>query len=284
LTTRRDALGHTTQYRYDAAGRLIEVVEPGVDKGSANDGTSVIQHAIHQYTWNGEGQLLAYTDPLGGSTRYTYDGDGRPLTRTDAAGRSLVYRYDPAGRLTTLVNENSAQTPFLYNLLDQLTDEIGFDGRHQRYCYNAAGELTHLIETGGTDVGPGKVTHFERDALGHLLAKRSSSQKPISGDTSCHLRGGTRGDHFKNANEQLHKQLKNDPDLAKPLGPDVVAHVKPGPRGGYKTTSQPGLTWHHSAQDPSQLELIPRGQHKTPGPVQETLHPDQQGGFKKFNC
>ncbi len=177
LTTRQDALGHTTQYRYDTAGRLIEVVEPGVnknsDKGSANDGKAVIQHAIHQYTWNGEGQLLAYTDPLGGSTRYTYDGDGRPLTRTDAAGRSLVYRYDAAGRSTTLVNENSAQTQFRYNLLDHLTDEIGFDGRHQRYCYNAAGELTHLIETGGSDLGPGKVTHFERDALGSLLAKRS---------------------------------------------------------------------------------------------------------------
>jgi YD repeat-containing protein len=185
LTQRQDALGHATQYRYDAAGRLVQVAEPGVNKNSDKDNTkdgTAIQHAIHQYTWNGEGQLLAYTDPLGGATRYTYDGDGRPLTRVDAAGRSLVYRYDAAGRLTTLVNENSAQTLFRYNLLDQLTDEIGFDGRHQRYVYNAAGELTHLIETGGTDVGPGKVTHFERDALGRLLAKRYGYVKASGAD------------------------------------------------------------------------------------------------------
>ncbi|WP_374008412.1 hypothetical protein [Delftia lacustris] len=39
--------------------------------------------------------------------------------------------------------------------------------------YNAAGELTHVIEAGGSDAGPGKVTCFERDALGRLLAKRA---------------------------------------------------------------------------------------------------------------
>ena len=55
--------------------------------------------------------------------------------------------------------------------MDRLTNEIGFDGRHQRYGYNLAGELTHLIEAGGSDFGPGKVTHFQRDVLGRLIAK-----------------------------------------------------------------------------------------------------------------
>jgi RHS repeat-associated protein len=100
----------------------------------------------------------------------------------------------------------------------------------------------------------------------------------------CHLLNGSREDHFKFANEQLHAQLQKDPSLAKGLGPDVVAHVKPGPRGGYAETSPPGLTWHHSAQDPTKIELIPRDQHRAPGPVQGTLHPNQQGGFKKLNC
>lgn len=164
LTARQDALGQTTQYHYDGAGRLLRVREPGAVNAAPT---------VHQYAWNGEGQLLAYTDPLGGSTRYTYDGDGRPLTRMDAAGRTLAYRYDAGGRLIALVNENGAQTTFRYDLRDQLTDEIGFDGRWQRYVYNAAGELTHVIETGGCEAGPGKVTHLERDALGRLLTKRA---------------------------------------------------------------------------------------------------------------
>ncbi|WCM87178.1 RHS repeat domain-containing protein [Acidovorax sp. NCPPB 3576] len=167
LVQRTDALGQSTHYRYDSAGRLVHVAEPGTDSATA----------LHQYTWNGEGHLLAYTDPMGATTRYTYDGVGRPLTRIDAAGRSLAYHYDRAGRLIALDNENRAQTTFRYNLRDQLTDEIGFDGRWQRYVYNAASELTHLIEAGGSDAGPGKVTHFERDALGRLLAKRAQGHE-----------------------------------------------------------------------------------------------------------
>lgn len=169
ILERTDALGHTTRYAYDGAGRLVRVEEPGADG----------QVAVHQYGWNGESQLLAYADPLGQTTRYTYDGAGRPLTRQDAAGRTLAYHYDPAGRLASLVNENGARTTFRYDLLDQLTDEIGFDGRWQRYVYNAAGELTHVIEAGGCGAGPGKVTRFERDALGRLLAKRSHGHDAV---------------------------------------------------------------------------------------------------------
>nr|WP_252980585.1 RHS repeat protein [Delftia acidovorans] len=77
--------------------------------------------------WDEADRLMAYTDCSGQTTRYTYDGMGRPLTRIDTAGRSLAYHYDRAGRW-------------------------------QRYIYNAAGELTHLIEAGGSDAGPGKVT------------------------------------------------------------------------------------------------------------------------------
>ncbi|WP_287085087.1 hypothetical protein [Acinetobacter sp.] len=120
--------------------------------------------------WDEADRLMAYTDCSGQTTRYTYDGMGRPLTRIDTAGRSLAYHYDRAGCLIALDNENYARTHFRYDLL---TDEVGFDDRWQRYIYNAAGELTHVIEAGGSNAGPGKVTCFERDALGRLLAKRA---------------------------------------------------------------------------------------------------------------
>jgi YD repeat-containing protein len=63
-----------------------------------------------------------------------------------------------------------------------LSDEIGLDGRHQRYVYNAAGELTHLIEAGGSEQGPGRVTRYERDVLGRLTALRAE------GDANCSAR------------------------------------------------------------------------------------------------
>ena len=159
LAASADTLGHTTRYRHDAQGRLREVTEP--------------TGATHRYEWGGEGQLLAYTDPLGGTTRYRYHGSGQPAERTDARGGVLRYHYDLGERLVALTNENGAHTRFLYDAADHLTDEIGFDGRWQRYVYNAAGELTHVVEAGGSDAGPGKVTHLERDALGRLVAKHA---------------------------------------------------------------------------------------------------------------
>ena len=153
-----DALDQTTEHQFDARGQLVQVTQP--------DG------ATHHYIWDGEGNLVRYVDPLGQATAWKYNGAGAPLVRVDALGHTLKYKYDHAGRLTVLTNENGEHTSFGYDLLDRLTDEIGFDSRHQRYAYNAAGELTHVIERGGSDFGPGKVTRFERDTLGRMTEKR----------------------------------------------------------------------------------------------------------------
>lgn len=164
LSSSTDALGQRTDYAFDPAGQLQQVTQP--------DG------ARHGYTWDGEGNLLRYVDPLAQSTAWTYNGAGAPLLREDALGHTLRYQYDHAGRLATLTNEVGAVTWFGYDLLDRLTDEVGFDGRHQRYAYNAAGELTHVIERGGSDFGPGKVTRFERDALGRMTRKHHVGEAP----------------------------------------------------------------------------------------------------------
>ncbi len=153
-----DAEGQTARYRYDAAGRLAEAIEP--------DGAS------HHYHYDPAGNLIAYRDPLGHTTHYRYDGHGQPIERIDGLGHRLRYDYDRAGQLLALINENGDRYHFHYDAAGQLIEEIGFDGRLQRYQYNAAGELTHLIEAGGSDAGPGKITHFERDKLGRLLRKR----------------------------------------------------------------------------------------------------------------
>jgi len=157
LQTRTDALGQVTRYQWDANSRLTGMAEPG--------------GAIHRYKWSAQGRLLGYADPLGKVTRYRYSSHGEPIERTDANGHTLRYTYDNVGRLVYLTNENGETTHFVYDIANRLTDEIGFDRRHQRYCYNAVDELTHLVEAGGSDFGPGKVTHFERDVMGRLVAK-----------------------------------------------------------------------------------------------------------------
>ena len=93
-----------------------------------------------------------------------------------------------------------------------------------------------------------------------------------------------RPDHFKYGNEQLHNAVQMDPELGRALGPDVVNHIKPGARGAFSSKSPPNLTWHHNEQTPTLLELAIRAQHRAPGPVQASLHPQQGGGFKKLQA
>ena len=155
LLARRDALGHTTRYTWDALGRMLTLTEPGGE-------------SIHRYDWSAEGRLMAYSDPLGARTSRRYNLRGELVERTDALGHTIGYTYDALGRLVALRNENGVYTHFRHDAAGNLSDEIGFDGRHQRYCWNAVGELTHKIEVGGSDLGPGKVTRYERDALGRL--------------------------------------------------------------------------------------------------------------------
>lgn len=75
---------------------------------------------------------------------------------------------------------------------------------------------------------------------------------------------------------------KLNPEMESVIPKKVVEHVQPGARGGFKSTSLPEHSWHHNAQNPVKIELVPRAQHKAPGDVQKSLHPNQQGGFKKL--
>ena len=90
--------------------------------------------------------------------------------------------------------------------------------------------------------------------------------------------------HFRDANQQLYNHILANPELSKILPPEVVAHVHPGVRGGFSDRSPPNHTWHHNAYDPSRIELVPRGQHRAPGAVQQSLHPNQGGGFKQLQA
>ncbi|MDQ1815672.1 RHS repeat-associated core domain-containing protein [Massilia sp. CCM 9210] len=166
LVCRRDALGQVTRYQWDQVGRLVKLTDAA--------------GGVQEYSWTAEGRLLSHTDACGARTTYRYNAHTELIQRTDANGHHLTYGYDAIGRLTSLTNENGESTAFIYDLSDRLSDEIGFDGRHQRYCYNCLGELTHLVEAGGTDAGPGKVTFFDRDALGRVVAKLPQ------GEPDCH--------------------------------------------------------------------------------------------------
>jgi RHS repeat-associated protein len=91
--------------------------------------------------------------------------------------------------------------------------------------------------------------------------------------------------HFREANQQLWQRMQSDQAFARALEaehPGITDFLRPGPRGAFpdNTPASVGLTWHHSAQREGILELVPTAHHRAPGPVQNSLHPNQQGGME----
>ncbi|RYY76051.1 MAG: RHS repeat protein [Gammaproteobacteria bacterium] len=149
--------GGTTYYFYTSSGELERITYPGGEKVDI--------------VYNANGQIERLSDRRGRVTHYEYDGLSQVIRRTDPEGNSIAYEYDTERNLTRLINENNDEYQFFYDGNERLIKEIGFDGRIQHYKYNKAGHLIKHLDAGEI------VTEFERDALGQMLAKTSSSLK-----------------------------------------------------------------------------------------------------------
>ncbi|MCU1785546.1 RHS domain-containing protein, partial [Pseudomonas sp. 13B_2.1_Bac1] len=171
LSASTNARGETTLYRYDAHGYLIESERP--------DGR------IDRYDINAAGQLTTYTDPAQRVTRLRYDPSGRLIQRVDALGHSVEFGYDAYGRLQHLSNENHERYRFEWDALDRLLAQQDLDGSGRIYQYNRLGDVTGIHHIPAPNDEPdldGKDSaaphaplqhHFERDAVGRLIRKRT---------------------------------------------------------------------------------------------------------------
>ena len=149
----RDAAGRLlvgrdgTVFRYDGAGRLVEIVPPDGDATSFEYGTD---------------GLIA-TERVGRHVRrFTYDIAGRVASITvDGAGTS-VYTYDAAGRRNSQTGPDGSTVVFGWNDLDQLVSitRAAVDGevRHLAIDVDALGRPRRI---NGIDIDPGATSPVE---------------------------------------------------------------------------------------------------------------------------
>ena len=132
------ALSHTgvkgavTRYKYDAAGRLLEVFLP--------DGNLVT------YFYDDAGNLTGIKD-RDRQVHAWYDLFGNIVQRREA-NTTLSFDYDKEGRLRIVTNESGEQYVLNRDGEGDLTGEVGFDGIRRTYLRDYTGRVNEMLLNG----------------------------------------------------------------------------------------------------------------------------------------
>jgi RHS repeat-associated protein len=117
---------------------------------------------------------------------------------------------------------------------------------------------------------------------GALAAGGAPSAYSVAFEATLTERGvGTYAAHFAEANEQLLKATAT-PELAAALRESLGANFEGtivSQSGRVLGSSPAGWTWHHVADRPGVLQLVPGGQHAPGSAYQGLLHPGGEGGM-----
>jgi len=223
---------------------------------------------------------------------YQLDHIGTPLTLTSVAG-DVVWSADYSGfGIARPSQGNRARNPIRFQ--GQYEDEeVGLYYNRFRYYDPLSGQYTQQDPI-GLNGGTSLLSQFVNDPVQWIdplglspLDGFDATGRPLSSPNYSvwhestipkDVQTGSRKSHFRAANQELHQQFKANPGMSQQFPPEVVKHVQPGPRGGFSPDSPPKHSWHHNAQDPAKIQLIPRKQHQAPGSVQKSLHPGKNGG------
>jgi RHS repeat-associated protein len=165
-----DELGHVTYYSYDAARNTTSVTQ------YLDANTPVTS----SYTFNGFGEPLTVTDPLGNVTTNTYDGNGNLLTVTapkpDANTSASVtqFAYDAKGELTQITDPLNNITKLTYNPVGLIATITDAQNNVTTYGYDQHGNRTSIIDAASNQ------TTFAYDAGDRLTKITYPDQSTVS--------------------------------------------------------------------------------------------------------
>jgi len=177
-------LGGTTQYTYDNAQRLIEIIdhegnrivytlntEGNREQEDIYDSTTLVKTLSR--TFDSHNLLESVIEPHG-TTTFLYDLNKNLIQVIDARGNITTHNYDALNRLISVINPSpdgvspSPQTSYEYDIQDNLIKIIDPNGLITNYLYD---DLSNLLQTTSPDTGTTTNTH---DPAGNLLTKTDS--------------------------------------------------------------------------------------------------------------
>ncbi|MFZ6876475.1 hypothetical protein ACO0LF_30855, partial [Undibacterium sp. Di27W] len=182
LTGTVDAEGYLSQYRYDSAGRRVEVIryasKVSVPVTSTSNFASLIPSANaadqHSYAiYDNKGQLVGNVDAEGYLTELRYDANGNALGSTryynkakgPVTASSTLASLLPASHAEDQVNSQT------FDALNRVLTSTNAEGTLKQYQYDVAGNLTKVIDAAGS--GDIRINNQRYDQLGRVIATLS---------------------------------------------------------------------------------------------------------------
>jgi YD repeat-containing protein len=182
--------GVTFAYRYDDQGRQLAVLRNGQSwlkwaygeetikllqpaKSAPNwpAGPALLRVATVAFTdplghttkrfYDADGLLVEVLDPVGDRTGYRYDNDGQVIGWVDARGNALVLTRDKLGRITRQENALGQALTWAF-FPDGRLAERSNGVQVARYSYDRYGRLEMI------DYGKGQAIKYQRDAFGRI--------------------------------------------------------------------------------------------------------------------
>ncbi|MFD4433003.1 putative T7SS-secreted protein, partial [Nocardia sp. NPDC058497] len=145
-----DAHGAVTRYEWTPEGKPARRIDP--------DG-------YHEsWTYDGENNLLTYTNRAGLTTRYTYGGHDKVAARTDPDGSTHRYLYNTERQLTAVINPLGQRWTYEYDPSGRLTAETDYTGATTRYTHTITGRVATVTPATGI------TRHHRYDNLGNLIS------------------------------------------------------------------------------------------------------------------
>ncbi|WP_140411930.1 RHS repeat protein, partial [Escherichia coli] len=96
------------------------------------------------------GQLLAFTDCSGYTTRYEYDRYGQQIAVHREEGISTYSSYNPRGQLVSQKDAQGREIRYEYSAAGDLTATISPDGKRSTIAYDKRGRPVSVTEGGLT--------------------------------------------------------------------------------------------------------------------------------------
>lgn len=151
----KNAVGHTTLFRYGRTGKLLAVVDPmkGVTTnvysraGHLRTSRDPLGH-VTQYVYTGSGKVASVTYPDGGVETNVYDAADNLVETVDPRGGFVRYVRDPVGRVLECTTAAGTER-FSYDAAGNLVRTEDASGVVVRMAYDGFGRRTHVIDALG---------------------------------------------------------------------------------------------------------------------------------------